>query len=73
MTPLCADLRPREEELLVLLADGHDLDSASRLMGIAYATAREYSQAARRRLGATTTTQAVVIIVRLRDREPVGA
>jgi DNA-binding CsgD family transcriptional regulator len=72
MTPRHPAISGRQEEVLMLLAEGLELRGAARRMGITYNTARGHVAIARERLGALTTTQAVVMMSHLRDREDVA-
>lgn len=56
------DLKPREREILALLAKGHNLKSAATEMSVSYWTVRDHLETARLRLGARTTAQAVAIV-----------
>jgi DNA-binding CsgD family transcriptional regulator len=58
-------LTTRESQVLRRLALGDDLPRAGRKLGISYETARSHAKAARARLGAKTTSQAVAIAVSL--------
>ncbi len=66
MTPLCERLSPREEEVLLLLADGFGVNEIARRLGITSYTVKAYRANARYKLGAATTAQAVAILARLR-------
>ena len=66
MTPLLPALTDREEQVLLLLAEGHGPREIALRMGIAPSTVRGYRDTARGKLGAATTTQAVAILVRFR-------
>lgn len=57
-------LRPREIEVLQLAADGHTRSSAAAELYLAPQTVKMHLASARRRLGAKTTTAAVVAALR---------
>lgn len=57
-------LTHREREVLLLIAEGHGLREIGERLCISPWTARNHRAAAREKLGATTTTQAVAIVVR---------
>jgi DNA-binding CsgD family transcriptional regulator len=57
-------LTPCELQLLVLLADGHTIDSAAAVRSVAKTTAKFHLSRAKRKLGAKTTAHAVVIAYR---------
>ena len=56
-------LTPREREILALLARGCTLTGVATEFGLSPETVRVHTRSARRKLGATTTTQAVVLSV----------
>jgi DNA-binding CsgD family transcriptional regulator len=58
-----ARLTRREIECLHLLASGEQLKRVAHLLGLTPRTVEHYVAAARRKLGARTTTQAVAILV----------
>jgi DNA-binding CsgD family transcriptional regulator len=66
VTPLCDRLSPREEEVIVLLADDLGQREIALRLGIAEATVRSYRASARTKLGVQTTAAAVAIVVRAR-------
>jgi DNA-binding CsgD family transcriptional regulator len=58
-------LTPRQREVLQLLAQGYETDEIARRLGIALDTARNHIRAVRRRLGARSRLEAVLVGLRL--------
>lgn len=73
MTPLIAELSPREEEVLLLIGDGLGLREIGRMLGISHWTVRNHRNNGRDKLHATSTPHAVAIVVRARATEAVPA
>lgn len=57
-------LSPREREVLLLIGDGYSRDEIARRLGITHWTVDDHRKHARDKLGAASTTQAVVMLVR---------
>ena len=68
MTPLLSQLTEREEQVLMLLAEGLGLREVGRRLTISHWTVRDHRDNARTKLGASTTTQAVAMVIRARTR-----
>jgi DNA-binding CsgD family transcriptional regulator len=66
VTPRHPDLSARQEQVLLLLADGLGLGEIAERLGLSEWTVKTHRDEGRRRLQARTTTQAVAIIVRRR-------
>lgn len=66
MTPLLVELSPREEQVILLFADGLGHREIAVRLDISPLTVRDYTREARRKLGAATIAQAVAIVVRAR-------
>ena len=58
-------LSPRELEAMRLIAGGLTCKGAAQRMGIGVETMKDYTQRARLKLGATTTTRAAVLVAQL--------
>lgn len=71
VTPLLDSLTEREEEVILLIADGFGLREIGERLGISWWTARDYRDQAREKLGATTQAHAVAIVLRARAAHPV--
>lgn len=71
MAPLVHVITDREEEVLLLLGDGHGEREIAVRLGISRWTVRAHRSNARRKLSARTTTHAVAIVVRA-QREAVA-
>lgn len=67
MTPLLEELTCREEQVLLLIGDGLGLREIAERLAISWWTARNHRDRARAKLRASTTTQAAVMVARLRD------
>ena len=61
-------LSPRELEAMRLIVAGHTAKGAARQMGIGVQTMKDYTQRARLKLGAPTTTRAAVLVA-LQDKQ----
>lgn len=72
MTPLVPELTTREEQVLLAIGDGMGLREIADRMGLSWRMVRRDRDRARDKLGAPTTTAAVVIVVRLRAGELAG-
>jgi len=72
VTPLHPCLTHREEQVLLLIGDGHGLREIACQLGLSVWTIRDHRDNGKRKLRATTTTHAVAIVVRLRQGEPVA-
>jgi len=72
VTPLCDDLTPREEQVLLLIGDGLGLREIACILGLSVWTVRDHRDNGKRRLGASTTTHAVAIVIQLRAGMAVG-
>lgn len=57
-------LSPRQREVLQALAAGKQLKHFARDAGIDYGTAKRHSEAAQRKLGASSKTHAVALAIR---------
>lgn len=68
MTPQLELLSDREEAVLVLLSEGLGLREIAARLDISPWTVKSHRANARRKLGATTQTQAVAIVVAARSR-----
>lgn len=68
MTPMLEVLSPREEEVLVLIGDGLGLREIGKRLAISHWTVKTHRDSARRKLGASTQTQAVAIVIAARGR-----
>lgn len=66
MTPVIAALTDREEQVLLLLADGCGVGEIAKRLGITEWTVKAHRANARQKLDATTTAHAVAIVIRLR-------
>lgn len=64
MTPLIVALTVREEQVLLLIGDGLGLREIGTKLGVSWHTARAHRDNGRRKLGASTTTHAVAIVIR---------
>jgi DNA-binding NarL/FixJ family response regulator len=60
-TPEATLVTPRQVKVLQAAAEGHDIAATARVLGVDAATVSTHRAAARKRLGAVTTTHAVVI------------
>lgn len=67
MTPIVAELSEREEQVVLLLADGFGVGEIAKRLGITPWTVKSHRENARRKLRASTTAHAVAIVVRLRE------
>ena len=61
MTPLCADLSPREEQVLGMIARGLGMREIAESMGITEATARWHRANVLRKLDARNQAHAVAL------------
>jgi DNA-binding CsgD family transcriptional regulator len=66
-------LSPREEAVLLLIGDGLGLREIACRMGVTPRAARRLRESARTKLGATTTTHAVAIVVKARAHPTASA
>ena len=67
MTPIHPKLSDRQERVLLLLGDGFGLGEIAAQMDTTTRAVRRLRDRARCELDAATTTQAVAIVVRLRE------
>lgn len=70
MTPLLMAITDREEQVLLMIADGRSYDEIGVTLGITERTVRAHRENARRKLNAASTSHAVAIIVRIRSGTP---
>lgn len=70
MTPLLRELTRREEQVLLLIADGLSYDEIGVRLGIGGRTVRHHRDNAVTKLRAATTTHAVAILIQVRARTP---
>jgi DNA-binding CsgD family transcriptional regulator len=68
VTPLCAELTERQEEVIVLIGEGLGLGEIGRRLGISRSTAKTHRDEARKRLCASSQSHAVAIVTRRRER-----
>jgi len=66
MTPLLAELSPREEQVILLFGEGFGSREIADRLGISVWTVKSHRDRARRKLGASTTAHAVAIVMRVR-------
>lgn len=66
MTPLLDRLSEREEAVLLLLAEGFGQREVASRLGITAWTVKAHVASGRRKLGASSTTHAVAIVIRSR-------
>lgn len=70
MTPLIPELSHREEEVVMLIADGLSYDEIGTRLRITSATVQDHRDNARRKLGAASTPHLVAIVIRARSQVP---
>lgn len=64
--PLCLELTPREEQVVLHLADGMGEREIAGRLGITIWTVRAHRSNALRKLDCRTTAHAVAVVIRLR-------
>ena len=67
MTPVSPDLTDRQEQVLLLIGEGHGIREIARLLGLSEHTVKRHRENGIRALGARNQTNAVMLLVRLRD------
>lgn len=55
-----AQLTPRQQDIMKLLAEGYSQKETAKALGMAYGTVRKHTLAARERTGCRSTTEIVV-------------